>query len=165
MNGDLTLLSSEFEDTFVSDYEIILRQPFRLFDLPSELWLKICEFNVVRNKPILLGRESHLYQSTAIVRQPAIAQTCRLLRREALSMFYSINDFGMLHSYGAPCPRQWTIAIGHANRMRMRHLEVRSNCLKDFWEGSFKRAGIDCELELLGPWLSPQLNTYQVTFK
>lgn len=147
MDGDLRLLPAEFEDVFHSDHDLLLRSPFRLFDLPPELWLRICELAVIKATPIQCGRESRLRDSAAIVRQPAIIRTCRLLRREGLPIFYAANDFEMVHSYNVPCPRAWLAAIGARALAGMRTLTMHSNCQTDFWEGSFLRAGIQCHVE------------------
>lgn len=169
MDEDFTLLPPDFEDAFISDYAILLRSPFRLFDLPPELWLRICAMAVIQAKPLQIGKEAYLRDSMAIVKQPAITRTCRLIRDETLPIFYSSNTFEMFHGYDVPCPRKFIVAIGDANRRRMKTLLMHSNCQKDFWDGSFCRAGIGCEIDFVRRDQIPRLilassNTFRIRF-
>lgn len=120
MDADFSLLNNDFEDVFCTPHQIQLRSPFRLFDLPPELWLRVCEFAVLKPSPIRVGREPNLKDQVAVTQQPAITRTCRLLRHEALPVFYALNTFEMLHHFGVPCPRKWIEAIGCAHRKRMK---------------------------------------------
>lgn len=112
MDADFALLDDDFEDLLVSDYEIQLRSPFRLFDLPPELWLRIGEFAVIREKPMVLSRNLYGVDQERIVRQPAITKTCRLLRQETLPLFYSLNEFAMIGCGQGPILDRWLVAIG-----------------------------------------------------
>lgn len=49
MDIDLSLLPDDFEDCLTTSHEIMLRLPFRLLDLPPELWIKIVEQVSSRN--------------------------------------------------------------------------------------------------------------------
>lgn len=122
MEADFALLSDEFEDVFYTPHQIQLRTPFRLLDLPPELWLRICEFAVTKPTAIRVGKEPNPEDQMAVIRQPAITRTSRLLRVEALPMFYALNTFEMLHCFGVPCPRKWITAIGTTNRQRMKSM-------------------------------------------
>lgn len=171
MDDDLSLLDDSFEDVFCSTHDLQLRSPFRLLDLPPELWLRICEFAVIKNGPIQVGREPKSRDQMAIVSQPEITRTCRILRSEGLPLFYSTNVFELYHYYGVPCPRIWVLAIGVGNRQRMCTMTMVSGCQKDFWEGSFQRAGIDVEIDYDGPAQTVAallfrggLNRYKVSF-
>ena len=93
-----------------------------LLDLPPELWLRICEYAVKKPKPIRVGKEPNPKDQMAVVQQPAITRTCRLLRIEALPMYYTLNTFEMLHCFGVPCPRKWIVAIGAVHRQRMKSM-------------------------------------------
>lgn len=171
MDSDFTLLPCNFEDVFVSQYELELRSPFRLFDLPPELWTRICSFAVTRDQPMKIGKEKMLKDSAAIVRQPAITRTCRLLRTEALPLFYACNDFEMIHSHGVPCSRQWLSAIGDAGRKGMGSLLMHSNCDASFWKGSFDRAGVESSIlfvedngATVPDFLFMVMKTYRISF-
>lgn len=190
MEADLALLHNEFEDVFCTEREIQLRAPFRLFDLPPELWLRVCEFAVIRPSTIRVGKEPSLVDQVAITRQPAITRTCRLLRHESLPLFYSSNTFEMLHCSGVPCPRNWIKAIGSDHRRRMKSMLMsefeksafaynfadlpflsspESSCDLGFWEGSYRRAAIDAEVEFLSHEANPValytgFNRFKVSF-
>lgn len=118
MEYDFRMLSEQFEEVFLSRNDLERRCPFRLFDLPPELWLRICEFAVTSTKPIQVGREPRTKDQVAIVRQPAITRACRLLRSEALPLYYSHNSFEIFHCYGIPCPRRWVLSIGKVSEHR-----------------------------------------------
>lgn len=171
MDDNFSLLDDSFEDVLCSSYDIQIRSPFRLPDLPPELWLRICELAVQKHGPIQFGREPDPRDQMAIVAQPGITQACRALRCEGLPLFYSTNTFELYHCFGVPCPRQWILAIGEVNRQRMRTLTVVSGCQKNFWEGSFQRSAIDVEVEYDGPAqrvaaliFHGGLNKYKVNF-
>ena len=171
MDDKFCLLDDGFEDVFCSAHDIQLRSPFRLLDLPPELWLRICEFAVIKSRPIQIGREPDPADQMAMVSQPDITRTCRLLRSEGLPLFYSANVFEMYHYFGIPCPRRWILAIGEGNRQRMRTMTVVSGCHKDFWKGSFQRAAIDVEIDYDGPaqrvaalLFQGSFNKYEVRF-
>lgn len=133
MDADFSLLHLSFESMFLSQHEQYLDSPFRLLDLPPELWLKVLDFAVRRPNTIRIGRESKFSDQVARVRQPAVTRTCRLLRREGLPMFYANNKFEMVHSYDVPCPRRWLEVIGKERRRWMRELVIDSRCSVEFW--------------------------------
>lgn len=124
MEADFSLLSDDFEDLFCTPHQIQLRSPFRLLDLPPELWTRVCEFAVTKHDKIRVGKEPKPADQEAVTRQPAITRTCRVLRIEALPMFYALNTFEMLHCFGVPCPRKWIQAIGATHRSRMKCMEL-----------------------------------------
>ncbi|KAI5370231.1 hypothetical protein Slin15195_G011090 [Septoria linicola] len=172
MEADFSLLSDDFEDCLTCNYDILLRSPFRLLDLPPELWLLVCEYAVIRSAPFVVGRESELFQMARILRQPSITRTSRLLRVEALPIFYAVNEFEMIHNFSVPCPRHFLTAIGGINLRTMGSLLMHSNCDKDFWEGTCQRGGIKCEVEMVGTNLRNigslswnGLNTFRINFK
>ena len=86
MEGDFAILSPELEDVFKSSHELALQRHFRLLDLPPELWLRVLHLAVVYDLPIDPTKAHRLRDQEAIVKQPAILRTCRLLRQEGLSM-------------------------------------------------------------------------------
>jgi len=74
MEEDFSTFDEGFEDVFKGIHELA---PFRLLDLPPELWLRICNFAIVRDKTIVIKTGFFpLKASTAAVRQPAITRTC-----------------------------------------------------------------------------------------
>ncbi|KAK1075849.1 hypothetical protein LTR12_001389 [Friedmanniomyces endolithicus] len=65
------------------------KQTFPLFDLPPEVWIRICRFAVIRPAPTVLTAKIKARAFRAKVRQPAITRTCTTVRRETLSHFYA----------------------------------------------------------------------------
>ncbi|KAK1064587.1 hypothetical protein LTR74_008589 [Friedmanniomyces endolithicus] len=65
------------------------KQTFPLFDLPPELWIRICRFAVIRPTPTVLTAKLPARVFRAKVRQPAITRTCTTIRKETLSHFYA----------------------------------------------------------------------------
>lgn len=71
-------------------------QPFRLLDLPPELWIRICGFAVTHDEPIELVRTLTGYHGTlpfAAPTLPPITQTCAAIRAESINLYYSCNEF------------------------------------------------------------------------
>ncbi|KAK0846019.1 hypothetical protein LTS02_015070 [Friedmanniomyces endolithicus] len=62
---------------------------FPLFDLPPELWIRICRFAVLRPAPTVLTAKLPARVFRAKVRQPPITRTCTTIRKETLSHFYA----------------------------------------------------------------------------
>ena len=112
MDANLQLLDNSFEEIFAYDSTV---RPFRLFDLHPELWLRICHEAVSYPKPINVTRAATTDDQANIVSQPPLTRTCKLLRTEALPMFYRNNTFEARHFCCIACPRQWSVAIGTAN--------------------------------------------------
>lgn len=146
MDGDLSLLPNDFEDCFVSDIDILRRTPFRLLDLPPELWVRICEFAVLKSCPIVIGHQTDMKDMARVALQPSITRTCRVLRHEALPLFYTLNSWEMIHNYSVPCPRRFLHAIGATNLHKMTLL-MHSNCDIEFWKDTCKRWLVECEVE------------------
>ncbi|KAK5768713.1 hypothetical protein LTS12_001139 [Elasticomyces elasticus] len=79
-------------------------QPFRLLDLPAELWIRIAQFALTLPSAKLIltvadttpRREPqparHIPGETSHYHQPALTRTNRLLRAEALPLFYRLNN-------------------------------------------------------------------------
>ena len=62
-----------------------------LMDLPAELRVMIFDLVVLRSRPI------HIFHThDGRLQEPAIAQTCRQLRQEALERYYKSNHFSFL---------------------------------------------------------------------
>ncbi|KAK0278035.1 hypothetical protein LTR35_009357 [Friedmanniomyces endolithicus] len=64
-------------------------QTFPLFDLPPELWIRVCRFAVIRPTPTVLTAKLPARVFRAKVRQPPITRTCTTIRKETLSQFYA----------------------------------------------------------------------------
>ncbi|EMD00060.1 hypothetical protein BAUCODRAFT_21723 [Baudoinia panamericana UAMH 10762] len=140
MDSNFANLSEEFEQIYLEPQSLT---SFRLFDLPPELWLRICEVAVISPVPVNVTRVPFQQQQAQRVQQPAITRTCRLLRQEALPMFYKNNTFEAWH-FCQPwtCPRQWLLAIGRGNLLQMGRLKIYTQNDKEFWQGCFERAGL-----------------------
>jgi len=70
-------------------------EPFRLLDLPPELWIYIAELAVTDDDDAVvnlgLSRKADFVLSEA--KQPDITRVCKALRKEALPHFYRCNKF------------------------------------------------------------------------
>ncbi|KAK0888671.1 hypothetical protein LTR02_016105 [Friedmanniomyces endolithicus] len=64
-------------------------QTFPLFNLPPELWIRICRFAVLHPTPTVLTAMLAAHDFRAKVRQPPITRTCTTIRKETLSRFYA----------------------------------------------------------------------------
>ncbi|GIZ37426.1 hypothetical protein CKM354_000087200 [Cercospora kikuchii] len=118
--------------TAASNINVNEEKPFRLFDLPDELIVRIVEYAVVmssRKHPIKI-RAIHVEQphfwwaypqlgvridpdESKDLLQPAITRTCRLLRDEGLKAFYDQNHFLVKASTrGADALCRWIDPLG-----------------------------------------------------
>ncbi|KAK4957180.1 hypothetical protein LTR10_005138 [Elasticomyces elasticus] len=97
-------------------------QPFRLLDLPPELWIRIAQFALTLSSPNLIltvanttpRREPqparHIPGETGHYHQPAFTRTNRLLRAEGLPMFYRLNNVSVHEPVYSP--NKWLTAVG-----------------------------------------------------
>ncbi|KAK4895321.1 hypothetical protein LTR27_006664 [Elasticomyces elasticus] len=76
-----------------------LRTPFRLLDLPPELWSRIVRSSWSREEVRLR------------LKQPAISRTSRILREETLSAFYTDSYGWYVTSNTAPLLIDWLRAV------------------------------------------------------
>ena len=141
---DIKTLPSEFE-TILADPQ--QRQPFRLLDLPTELWLHILACSVRRPCAIDPTWKRVKHQQSRIVAQPPITRVCRQLRQEALPLFYHLNRFELHHLHRTACTRDWLVAIGDANRRAMGSLTLHTDLGQEAWVGLFRTCGIVVEVE------------------
>ncbi|KAF2773402.1 hypothetical protein EJ03DRAFT_347912 [Teratosphaeria nubilosa] len=92
------------------DVEGEAQQPFRLLDLPPELWSRVCYF------------------ATASVQHPATTRTCRTLRAEALPMYYAKMEFAIWddceNGWAFELFKWWMDAIGPRNRDLMKRFTI-----------------------------------------
>ncbi|TKA69543.1 hypothetical protein B0A55_06560 [Friedmanniomyces simplex] len=149
MDGDLHHLPNDFEEIFHGDHSL---QTFPLLRLPAEIWLRICEFAVTDSKPINVTKEPKTHDQVALVRQPPLTHTCRLLRHEALPMFYRNNSFEARHFCGHfnehACPRRWMAAIGMERLKAMGTFSLHTRMNEGFWVGCFERTGLAARVEV-----------------
>ncbi|KAK3629413.1 hypothetical protein LTR56_018077 [Elasticomyces elasticus] len=61
-------------------------QRSRLFTIPAEVRVRIYEYALISNAPIVIEKDEP---------QPNILRTCRQIRKEAMSIYYTENDFSM----------------------------------------------------------------------
>ncbi|KAK5703618.1 hypothetical protein LTR17_021942 [Elasticomyces elasticus] len=61
-------------------------QRSRLFTIPAEVRVRIYEYALISNAPIMIEKDEP---------QPNILRTCRQIRKEAMSIYYTENDFSM----------------------------------------------------------------------
>lgn len=141
-------------DALPDDFETALspRTPtFRLFDLPAELWLYILALSVIRPYPIDPTWARTTPEQSLVVAQPAITRTCRVLRKEGLLLYYSLNTFESQHLLRVACTRDWMIAIGETNRKAMKTFYFHCEFEPEFWIGQFKQCGIEVGIEEAAP--------------
>lgn len=146
-----TAIANDFQD-LDEDFEYVFRYPqaqnFRLFDLPTELWLRICELAVTRPSPIDITRARWANHQVQVVKQPAITRTCRVLRHEGLAFFYQNNTFEAHHWGGVACIRQWLLAIGKENLKSMGTFSFHARFEPGFWVQKFEEIGLHVKVEL-----------------
>ena len=144
MEGDLSSLPEDFELAFTPEPGFICAASFRLFDLPTELWLRVCFYAILKPTRFLdITRARYMVNQCAMVRQPAITKTCRLLRHELLPLYYRHHEFEAKHLSGVACIRNWFAAIGPENCKAMRIFTFYAEYEPQFWIDSFKTVGID----------------------
>ncbi|KAK0939332.1 hypothetical protein LTR29_009077 [Friedmanniomyces endolithicus] len=145
MDGALQNLPSDFEHIFHGDHSF---QTFPLFRLPPEIWLRICELAVTNGKSINITKAPKTPDQVALVRQPPLTRTCRLLRYESLPMFYRNNAFEARHFCEHACPRQWLVAIGREHLRAMGSFSLHTRMSDRFWQGCFERTGLKVKVEV-----------------
>jgi hypothetical protein len=116
---------------------------FRLLDLPIEIFLKILSYTVTLPGPVCLHplpaanstAEAQRYSQCAVpaartISEPAITKASKLLRAEALPMFYAQNVFHGVNWSPEP-PVLWLKRLGKERRGWMRRYYVSSS-----WDGA-----------------------------
>ena len=103
-------------------------QPFRLLDLPPELWVRIGKLAVPAETIVLPDSVSQKHICNR-VKQPAITRVCKTLRHELLALYYQQNVFVMIEDHGYSfAPERWLEAIGTEHRRRIGCLLRTSDC-------------------------------------
>lgn len=102
----------------------------RLLELPAELQLYIYELAVVEAEPINFIMDGSTYderlRELRSQTHPALAQTCRAIRPEALSIFYQRNVFNTscYHYRTGDGICNWLRVIGQDRRKQLKALFV-----------------------------------------
>lgn len=99
-----------------------------LFKLPAELRNRIYEYALTDDKQPLVVVHTWLSVSNGygLCMQPALVRTCRAIRNEALSIFYSSNEFtaSFEMQYSERVMRAWLERIGRQNREHLQQILV-----------------------------------------
>lgn len=100
---------------------------FPLLDLPSELWIRICEFAVI-NKATIEIRDPHFGSSVcAATKQPAITRVSKAIRQESLPLFYKRNEFVIFDDYTEwDGIEEWQRKVGAKYRAHIHGLYITS---------------------------------------
>lgn len=149
MDGDLSSLPKDFELAFTPEPGSKCAVSFRLFDLPTELWLRICFYAILkpgRAGAVDITRAHGMSSQCDMVRQPAITKTCRLLRHELLPLYYRHHEFEAKHLSGVACIRNWFAAIGAANCKAMGTFTFYAEYEPQFWIDSYKTIGLSVDV-------------------
>ena len=139
-NSKVTALASQPLTTASSN------QVFRLFDLPPELWIRICRFAVARPGPIVLYHPGLNRNQQLLMQQPPITRASRLLRRETLPFFYSKNTFEVLDSSLHWAPLKWIKSLVYQKRMAMGTVKFRGSYDPADWVQVLEGAGVKVTL-------------------
>ncbi|KAK5691503.1 hypothetical protein LTR97_011496 [Elasticomyces elasticus] len=107
------------------------KEPFPLFKLPPEIWLRIGEYALslapeVSNKhSTVVNKVSKVWQER--MRQPAITRTCHSLRAELLRVFYQHHVsciFAWENHSNRMGKAAWLHAIGAVNRRSLGNVRL-----------------------------------------
>ncbi|GAB1731420.1 hypothetical protein NU195Hw_g1130t1 [Hortaea werneckii] len=98
-------------------------KPFRLLDLPPELWTRICTLAILDPADITIKQAAYPKLVCLQTLQPSITRTCRALRSECLPLFYKLVNFIILDEYAdVEGIVKWLRSLGKRNRQRFRRL-------------------------------------------
>ncbi|GAB1743694.1 hypothetical protein NU219Hw_g618t1 [Hortaea werneckii] len=98
-------------------------KPFRLLELPPELWTRICTLAITDPADITIKQAAYPKLVCLQTLQPPIARTCRALRSECLPLFYKLVNFFILDEYAdVEGIVKWLRSLGKRNRGRFRRL-------------------------------------------
>ena len=103
-------------------------QPFRLLDLPVEIWSSIVTSVCNRDPSSLTAHRCDLYFQRRLEQAP-ITRVCKIIRNETLPYFYSQNEF-LFDDLGHDLLkglRTWIKAIGETSYSRIRKLYISSH--------------------------------------
>ncbi|TKA31793.1 hypothetical protein B0A50_01872 [Salinomyces thailandicus] len=99
-------------------------QPFRLLDLPPELWTRICQLDITRPPSTVITKAAHANTVCRQTTQPPLTRTSRLLRSETLPIFYNLHTFVIVDNYADVDDGvvKWLDSIGKRNRRCLKRL-------------------------------------------
>ncbi|KAK3112178.1 hypothetical protein LTR53_011819 [Teratosphaeriaceae sp. CCFEE 6253] len=103
--------------------------PFRLLDLPPELWSHICALALSTAYPstLYLHEDMHARTLQALTRQPALLRTCRAVRAESLPLLYARAVFLLIEAnMYSPNWKRWLGALAPDTRRYMSGVFVTS---------------------------------------
>ncbi|KAF2173708.1 hypothetical protein M409DRAFT_15982 [Zasmidium cellare ATCC 36951] len=141
----------------MDDPTTISKKKMNIFSLPGELRNRIYQHLVLRDAPInvveLKWTKDRTGYLPALIPQPALAQTCKTLRQEVLSLYCAENRFQVGVTSGghqlcmtevSESLERWASWLGQAAK-HLRQVTISANCeimgpknaaywLRDFWE-------------------------------
>jgi len=148
-----------------------VEKPFRLLDLPPELWSRVCEFAVVSDEPIEIRlRHDHRFSGPGL-QWPNITRVCKVLRREALRLYYQRNTFELHRSrmyVVISCKHLGRLLdiIGRDTRPKMQRLHVIASGRPAYLEDTLGKFYAEVTLlEGETAWRRDGLKTYKLTLK
>ncbi|KAI7209592.1 hypothetical protein KC333_g8651 [Hortaea werneckii] len=98
-------------------------KPFRLLELPPELWTRICTLAILDPADITIKQAAYPKLVCLQTLQPPITRICRALRSECLPLFYKLVNFIILDEYAdVEGIVKWLRSLGKKNRGRFRRL-------------------------------------------
>ena len=103
--------------------------PFRLLDLPAELWIEICAFGLAKaySSTLYLHEDMHPRTLQALTQPPALLQTCKAIRAEGIPLLYAETTFLLIEAnMHSPYWRLWLEALAPDTRRHMTRLFVTS---------------------------------------
>ncbi|KAI6798132.1 hypothetical protein KC363_g717 [Hortaea werneckii] len=107
----------------------VMNKPFRLLDLPPELWARICTLAILDPADITIQHAYHPNLVCSQTLQPPLTRTCRVLRGECVPLFYKLVNFIILDEYvDVDGNLKWLRSLGKENRRRFQRLYLASRC-------------------------------------
>jgi len=103
--------------------------PFRLLDLPAELWSQICAFALATAYPstLYLHEDMHARTLQALTRQPALLHTCKAIRAEGLPMLYADAIFLLMEAnMHSPNWKLWLDSLAPDTRQYLTRVYITS---------------------------------------
>ncbi len=103
--------------------------PFRLLDLPPELWSHICALALASDYPstLYLHEDSHARTLQSLTQQPPLLRTCTALRTEGIALWYANTVFLLIEANkSSPNWRLWLESLTPHTPRYMRKLFITS---------------------------------------
>ncbi|KAK0322830.1 hypothetical protein LTR82_006287 [Friedmanniomyces endolithicus] len=103
--------------------------PFRLLDLPPELWSQICALALASDHPstLYLHEDSHARTLQSLTQQPPLLRTCTALRPESVQLWYANTVFLLIEANkSSPNWRLWLESLTLHSRRYMRKIFITS---------------------------------------